>query len=90
MNAATPEQMARMARADIEQRLNMREVTLSAFRNRLRCFIRQSGPLRAKEAQDMVCCIAELLGDDLREVKASLTDVSIDLEGIDHFEDSDE
>lgn len=90
MNAAIPPAvLARIAAADIHERLNRRAVLQLGMRDRLRCFIRQSGPLSAKEAQDWVTCIAELVGDDIREIKKDLTEVSITLEGLDSYEAPD-
>jgi len=86
MNAAiSPEVLAHIAESDIAERLNFRSAYLESMRSRLKCFTRTNGRLTAKEAQDLVCCLAECLGDDIREVKASLTDVSIELDSIIHY-----
>lgn len=85
MNAVTPQVLAHIAEQDIAERLNFRSAYLESMRSRLKCFSRTNGRLTAQEAQDWLCCIAECLGDDLREIKGSLTDVSVDLEGIIYY-----
>jgi hypothetical protein len=81
MNAATPQQLAHIAEQDIEERLNFRASYLQSTRDRLKCFIRMSGPLNAKEVQDMVCCLAVCTGNDIREIAEELTEVSRSCEG---------
>lgn len=86
MNAAiSPEVLGRIAQQDISDRLSMRTETLFGMRDRLKCFTRTNGRLNAKETLDFVCCLAECMGDDLREIKAALTDVACDLDGIIHY-----
>lgn len=89
MNAAiSPEVLGRIAEMDIAERLNMRAELLFGMRERLKCFTRTNGRLSAKEAQDFVCCLAECMGDDLREIKQALReDIACDLEGV-HYGES--
>lgn len=86
MNASiSPEVLGRIAAQDINDRLNMRSELLFGMRERLKCFTRMNGRLTAKEAQDFICALVECMGGDLKEAKASLTDVSCDLDGIIHY-----
>ncbi|MBT2300407.1 hypothetical protein J7E70_08005 [Variovorax paradoxus] len=90
MNVAiSPQVLAHIAEADIAERLNFRAAYLESMRGRLKCFVRTNGRMNAQEAQDMLCCLAECLGDDIREIKASLTDISVDLDGLIHYEAPD-
>ena len=88
MNAAiSPEVLGRIAAQDITDRLNMRFELLFGMRERLKSFTRRNGRLTAKEAQDFVCCLAECMGDDLREIKQALReDIACDLEAVHHGE----
>lgn len=88
MNGVAYLELSRISRAQIHRRLNERSMELFRIRDQIKTIVK-SGKLTAKEAQDMVCCLAECLGDDIREVKESLTEVSCDLDGIIHYGSND-
>jgi len=86
MNASiSPEVLGRIAVQSINDRLSMRAELLFGMRERLKCFMRTNGRMDAKELQDFVCCLRECIGSDLKEAKASLLDLSIDLDGIIYY-----
>lgn len=84
MNASiSPEVLGRIAVQDINQRLNLRSELLFGMRDRLKCFTRMNGRLTAEESKDWLCCVAECMGNDLREIaKAVKEDIVCDLEGV--------
>lgn len=87
MNASiSPEVLGRIAVQSINDRLNMRAELLFGMRERLKCFTRMNGRLTAKEAQDWVCLISEILGNDIRELKDDFTELSMQLEAA-HYGD---
>lgn len=83
MNAVNHTELARVTASEIQAALGYRAARLLKLRVDLKAIV-QTGRLSAQELQDLVCCARECAGSDLVEAKASLLDLSVDLDGIVH------
>lgn len=91
MNAVSSEMLARIAEQDIEDRLKSRAARLEYFMHGIKQLARTNGRFTPQESLDLLCCVAECMGDDIREVaKAIKEDIACDLEGIIHPGDRDD
>jgi len=80
-------ELAHVSRTQINARLQQRSRNLQALRNDLKDIVR-NGRLDAQEMQDMVCCLKECSADlrkDAIDIKASLLDLSCDLDSLIHY-----
>lgn len=82
MNAVTSIELGHLTAKDIQVRLGYRAARLLKLRCDLKAIASENGPLTAKELFDFVCCLHAVAGKDLVEAKASLLDLSCDLDGI--------